>query len=89
VGRLVDPFQADDEQRFRSALGWTWHQMGTTRMHEDPSQGVVDADTRLHGTSNVYVAGSSVFPTPGSDMPTLTIVALSLRLADHLVEALR
>ena len=89
VGRLVDPFQADDEPRFRSALTWTWHPMGTTRMHEDPDQGVVDANTRLHGASNVYVTGSSVFPTPGNDMPTLTIVALALRLADHLVDTLR
>jgi choline dehydrogenase-like flavoprotein len=88
AGRLVDPFRADDEQRFLSALGWVWHHMGTTRMHDDPDQGVVDANARLHGTSNVYVAGSSVFPTPGADMPTLTIVALSLRLADHLVDTL-
>jgi choline dehydrogenase-like flavoprotein len=89
VGRLVDPFQVDDEARFRAGLSWTWHHMGTTRMHEDPTQGVVDSNTRLHGTSNVYVAGSSVFPTPGNDMPTLTIVALTLRLADHLKETLR
>jgi choline dehydrogenase-like flavoprotein len=60
------------------------HHMGTTRMHADPRQGVVDADCRVHSVPNLYVAGSSVFPTYGSSNPTLTIVALALRLADHL-----
>jgi choline dehydrogenase-like flavoprotein len=58
--------------------------MGTTRMHADPRQGVVDADCRVHGVGNLFVAGSSVFPTGGSANPTLTIIALALRLADHL-----
>jgi choline dehydrogenase-like flavoprotein len=50
----------------------------------DPKQGVVDPDCRVHGLANLYVAGSSVFPTSGYANPTLTIVALALRLADHL-----
>ncbi|NJR75187.1 MAG: GMC family oxidoreductase [Scytonema sp. CRU_2_7] len=58
------------------------HQMGTTRMHIDPKQGVVDENCRVHGMSNLYIAGSSVFPTGGSANPTLTIVALAIRLAD-------
>jgi choline dehydrogenase-like flavoprotein len=53
-------------------------------MHADPSQGVVDADGRVHGIANLYVAGGSVFPTAGFANPTLTIVALALRLADRL-----
>jgi choline dehydrogenase-like flavoprotein len=61
-----------------------WHHMGTARMHADPRQGVVDAQCRVHGMENLFVAGSSVFPTCGSDMPTITIVALALRLADHI-----
>jgi choline dehydrogenase-like flavoprotein len=61
-----------------------WHQMGTTRAHVDPRRGVVDADGRVHGMANLYVAGASVFPTGGTATPTLTIVALALRLADHL-----
>jgi choline dehydrogenase-like flavoprotein len=61
-----------------------WHHMGTTRMHADPRHGVVDADCRVHGVSNLFVAGSSVFPTSGTAGPTLTIVALALRLARHL-----
>jgi len=67
----------------------SWHHGGTTRMSAEPSQGVVDAEGRVHGMENLYVAGSSVFPTNGSGNPTLTIVALALRLADHLKEQLR
>ncbi len=65
------------------------HHMGTTRMHDDPRHGVVDADCRVHGIANLFVAGSSVFPTGGYGNPTLTIVALALRLAGHLANVLR
>ncbi len=65
-------------------VGWGNHHMGTTRMSDDPRFGVVDADCRVHGVSNLYVAGSSVFTTGGAVNPTLTRVALALRLADHL-----
>jgi choline dehydrogenase-like flavoprotein len=65
-------------------IGWGNHHMGTTRMSADPKQGVVDADCRVHGIDNLYVAGSSIFPTGGPVNPTLSIVALTLRLADHL-----
>jgi choline dehydrogenase-like flavoprotein len=61
-----------------------WHHMGTTRMHDDPRRGVVDRHCAVHGLSNLYIAGSSVFPTVGRANPTLTIVALAIRLADHL-----
>lgn len=61
-----------------------YHHMGTTRMSADPQSGVVDADCRVHGYSNLYMAGSSVFPTSGWANPTLTILALSHRLADRL-----
>jgi len=60
------------------------HHMGTTRMHVDPREGVVDADGRVHGIRNLYITGSSVFPTGGNANPTLTVVALAIRLADHL-----
>jgi choline dehydrogenase-like flavoprotein len=63
--------------------------MGTTRMQRDPSMGVVDENCRVHGVADLYVAGSSVFPTGGTFNPTLTIVALALRLADHIKERLR
>ena len=60
------------------------HLMGATRMGEDPATSVTDANGRVHGIRNLYVAGSSLFPAVGSANPTLTIVALALRLADHL-----
>lgn len=62
------------------------HHMGTTRMHETPERGVVDPHARVHGVDNLYVAGSSVFPTSGASNPTLTIVALALRLAERIRE---
>lgn len=77
VGELTP---GDGEPEFTDAS----HHMGTTRMSEDPRRGVVDADCRVHGVGNLYVAGSSVFPSAGHANPTLTIVALALRLADHL-----
>jgi len=60
------------------------HHMGTTRMAAAPAEGVVDPDCRVHGMDNLFVAGSSVYPCAGFANPTLTIVALALRLADHL-----
>jgi hypothetical protein len=62
------------------------HHMGGTRMSSSPATGVVDADCKVHGLSNLYVAGSSVFPSSGAANPTLTIVQLALRLADRLGE---
>lgn len=60
------------------------HHIGTTRMGADPRTSVVNADCRLHDVDNLYVAGSSVFTTSSQANPTLTIVAMSLRLAEHL-----
>ncbi len=82
IGRLVLNV-ADDDQWPEHVEGGA-HHMGTTRMHDDPRQGVVDRNSKVHGVDNLYVAGSSVFPTSGAANPTLTIVALTLRLADHL-----
>jgi choline dehydrogenase-like flavoprotein len=66
-----------------------YHHMGTTRMSHDARTGVTDAYGRVHGVENLYVAGSSVFPTSGWANPTLTIVALTLRTVDRLSSALR
>lgn len=73
----------DSEERWQTVQG-SYHHMGTTRMSTNPRQGVVDENCLVHGISNLYVAGSSVFPTSGLSNPTLTIVALAIRLADHL-----
>ena len=62
----------------------TWHHMGTTRMHDSPQHGVVDRNCRVHGMHNLYISGSSLFPTAGANFPTITIAALTLRLADHI-----
>ncbi len=66
-----------------------YHQMGTTRMSGDPKEGVVTAECNVFGYGNLFVAGSSVFSTSGWANPTLTLAALSLRLADHLDAALK
>jgi choline dehydrogenase-like flavoprotein len=63
--------------------------MGTTRMHIDEKQGVVDANAKVHGLANLYIAGSSVFPTAGANFPTITITALALRLAEHVIGQLK
>ncbi len=83
LGRLIEDIAADGNGWPTSMTGGK-HHMGTTRIHDDPRQGVVDPDCRIHGMSNLYIAGSSVFPTCGYANPTLTIVALALRLAEHL-----
>lgn len=62
----------------------SFHHMGSTRMAREPTGGVVDPACRVHGVANLYVAGSSVFPTSGYANPTSTIIALAIRLADHL-----
>ncbi len=60
------------------------HHMCTTRMSDNPRQGVVDRNCRIHGMDNLYLGGSSVFGSGGFANPTYTIVQLALRLADHL-----
>ncbi len=60
------------------------HHIGTARMADDPRRGVVDADGRVHGVRNLYVAGSAVFPTSSQANPTLTVVAMAARLGAHL-----
>ncbi len=83
VGHLERAFP-DAPAEWRQAVEAGKHHMGTTRMHMSPRHGVVDADSRVHGTSNLFVTGSSVFPSGGYANPTLTIVALAARLGDHL-----
>jgi choline dehydrogenase-like flavoprotein len=60
------------------------HHMGTTRMHDDPRQGVVNSGCLVHGSRNLYISGSSCFPTSGISNPTYTIVAMAIRLAELL-----
>jgi choline dehydrogenase-like flavoprotein len=85
LGRVKVLLSDDDAQPLAKLRGG-WHHMGTTRMSDDATTGVVDSNCRVHSLANLYVAGSSVFPTAGTGTPTLTLVALALRLAAHLKE---
>ena len=82
IGRLEHPFPADETEQ--SPLFDAFHPMGTTRMSVNPTLGVVDRDCKVHGLQNLFIAGSSVFPTGGHANPTLTIVALAIRLSTHI-----
>ena len=85
VGRVrINELLLQNDLRWSENLSWFGHHMGTTRMSDDPKSGVVDANCCVHGVDNLFVASSSVFPTSGFANPTLTILALALRLADHL-----
>ena len=83
VGRLRANALGDGDA-WPADLQGSRHHMGTTRMSDSPRTGVVDAKCRVHGVANLYIAGSSVFASAGFANPTLTIVALALRLADEL-----
>lgn len=92
IGRLrLDDWVLSDDLTFSCEGGGHcpggYHHLGGTRMAPTPASGVVDADCRVFGTENMYVAGSSVFPSGGYCNPTTSIVQLSLRLADHLRRA--
>lgn len=82
LGRFKIELTQGDPEWPSNAMGG-YHHMGTTRMDDDPKKGVVDRNCKVHGIGNLYVAGSSVFPTVGYSNPTLTIVALALRMADQ------
>jgi hypothetical protein len=83
TGKLeFDPIQMPD--LIKQNLGVGSHHIGTTRMADNPQQGVVDRDCKVHGINNLYLASSSVFPTSSYANPTLTIIAIALRLADYL-----
>lgn len=79
--RLLDH---NEERIWGSQLGFGQHHIGTTKMSDNIEHGVVDSSLKVYGTKNLYISGSSVFPTGGHVPPTLTIVALTLKLADEL-----
>lgn len=83
LGEVEIELSRDDHTWPETQMG-RLHHMGATRMSTDAKQGVVDPDCRVHGCGNLFVVGGSVFPTGGAVNPTLTILALALRLADHL-----
>lgn len=81
IGSVADKL---GDERPPALIYGIYHHMGTTRMNDDPKLGVVDADSAVHGWPDLFVTGSSVFPTVGWANPTFTVVALAIRLADHL-----
>jgi choline dehydrogenase-like flavoprotein len=86
IGRvkLFEYLQDENDLSWPSFTNGGWHHMGTTRMSEDPKKGVVDANCKVHGIDNLFMAGSSCYVTAGAPNPTLTLVALTLRLSDHI-----
>ena len=84
LGRTRISLDLQNGKAWPGELTGSSHHMGTARMAAEPARGVVNADGRVHAIDNLYVAGSAVFPTSGYANPTLTIVALALRLAEHL-----
>lgn len=81
IGRARQEIPWED---YRHHIHGSNHNLGTARMADDPARGVVDANCRVHGIENLYLAGGAVFPTSGAGSPTIMIVALAIRLADHL-----
>ena len=84
IGRMRLQENSGDRLWEQGLINYGDHHMGTTRAAVSPRSGVVDGDLKVHSVNNLFVAGSSVFTTGSHVPPTLTIVALSVRLANHL-----
>ncbi len=84
--KLKEFLEDESDTGFPELVSGGFHHMGTTRMHDDPKKGVVDANCMVHGMTNLFIAGSGCFPTSGAANPTLTLIALSHRLSDYLKE---
>ncbi len=91
VGRvkMLNYLQDENDNSWPEFTGGGWHHMGTTRMSTNPKEGVVDENCKVHGVANLYAAGASCYATAGAPNPTLTLIALTLRLSDHLKEKVK
>ncbi len=87
--RLKEFLRDDNDMSWPEGTNAGWHHMGTTRMGMDPAKSVVDPNCQVHGINNLYVAGSACYVTAAAPNPTLTIVALSLRLSDYIKSKLK
>jgi choline dehydrogenase-like flavoprotein len=87
IGRL-EYWYTDDKlaERVYAQASDGFHQVGTTRMGDDPAHSVVDSNLKVHGLENLFIASSSVFPTTGQANSTLLAAAFAVRLAEHLAE---
>lgn len=81
--RVMEWLRDEKDDVWPPIVGGGWHHMGTTRMHNDPKKGVVDANCKVHGIDNLFAAGASCFSTAAAVNPTMTLIALTLRLSDH------
>ncbi|MGB6475024.1 MAG: GMC family oxidoreductase [Candidatus Sulfotelmatobacter sp.] len=89
IGEIeLEPWLLEDSPEWTSHINDQYHHIGTTRMNDSPRAGVVDRNCQVHGLPNLFIASSSVFPTSGHSNPTLTIIALCMRLADRLKQLL-
>jgi choline dehydrogenase-like flavoprotein len=86
--KLIESLRDDNDSSWPEGTSAGWHHMGTTRMSDDPKKGVVDKNCQVHGITNLFVAGSGCYTTSAAPNPTLTLVALSLRLSDFLRSSL-
>ncbi|MES1215910.1 MAG: GMC family oxidoreductase [Bacteroidota bacterium] len=91
IGRvkLMEFLEEAEDHSWPSFAGAGWHHMGTTRMSDDPKRGVSDANCQVHGISNLFTAGASNYVTAAAPNPTLTLIALTIRLSDHLKERIK
>ena len=86
---MLEPWLDADHMDWQSRISDAYHHIGTTRMSDNPRCGVVQSRCQVHGIDNLYVAGSSVFPTGGHSNPTFTALALAFRTCDELRLRLR
>ncbi|MFL5788750.1 MAG: GMC oxidoreductase, partial [Flavisolibacter sp.] len=91
IGRikLMEYLQDEKDNSWPEFAGAGWHHMGTTRMSDDPKNGVVDANCKVHGIANLFMAGASCYVTAAAPNPTLTLVALSIRLSDYIKKSIK
>jgi choline dehydrogenase-like flavoprotein len=90
IGEIaLEPWVLQDSSEWTNHVTDQYHHIGTARMHDSPSYGVVDRNCQVHGVSNLFIGSSAVFPTSGHSNPTLTIIALCIRLADRLQKGLQ
>ncbi len=89
IGEIrLEKWVLDDSPQWTEHVTDQYHHMGTTRMNDSPRLGVVNSCCQVHGIANLYIGSSAVFPTSGHSNPTLTIIALCIRLADQLKQEL-
>jgi choline dehydrogenase-like flavoprotein len=89
IGEIeLEPWLLEDSREWTCHINDQNHHIGTSRMNDSPRAGVVDRNCQVHGVPNLFIAGSAVFPTSGHSNPTLTIIALCMRLADRLKQLL-